>query len=84
MDALAHVFKVLFVIVSSVLMGILKVGCVLVVTFLLLWACIKFPLFGNLFFSVLGAICVLVLLFMFAMYVWDVSDSIKRKKRVKS
>jgi integral membrane sensor domain MASE1 len=81
MNALAHVFKVLLVVVSSILMVLLKVGCALVVIFLLLWACIKFPTFGDVFFAILGALCGVALLFLFLMHLTDVSDSIKRNRR---
>ena len=80
MDALTHVLKVIGVILYRFISYTVQVLLISAIGFFL-YLCIEYETFGKIVFSIFGLLIALALILVAVLYVCEVSDSIKRKKR---
>lgn len=81
MAAIVHVLKVFGVVLYRTLMLLLKVLLALAAFLLLVKLCVMYESFATVLGYTVGSVCVLAVGLMAALFVWDVSDSIKRKSK---
>ena len=81
MDALTHVLKVIGVILYRFISYTVQVLLIFSAIGFFLYLCIEYETFGKIVFSIFGLLIALALILVAVLYVCEVSDSIKRKKR---
>ena len=81
MGQISHVVKVIFTIMYRVTLFWLKVALSLAALLSAVYLCIKLETAGKVVFAIIVFGLCLTLILLFAFYVWDVSDSIKRKSK---